>query len=171
MLMVAIYPVIYTIGYSNRSVEKLVNLLAENNALSNSLDDCDYLQNAVVSLVHAAAQATVQYKMNTGLGDDEIPLLLWAQMLPVRCDWQLPSGVITACPESSSSACEFWSAFNPSDPSLASPGYYADLLDARVEGIVEYQSTRSNVSVDFGLGVAEFQVNVIVDNSDAISFT
>ncbi|GKY91659.1 hypothetical protein MPSEU_000137800 [Mayamaea pseudoterrestris] len=173
MLMVAVYPVIYTLGSSNQSSDKLVKLLAQNNLLSNSTDECDYLRNAVFSWVESTAQATTDYKIDEQGGTYDIPLLLWAQVLPVRCDWQEASGVITACPESLSkvSQCEFWATFNPLDPSLASSEYFAERLGARVEGIVEYTQVNEDIAVDFGLGTADFQVTAFMEQGDVISFT
>ena len=173
MLIVALYPVIYTIGYSNRSSENLVKLLAQNNVLSNSTDDCDYLLNAVFSWVEATAQATTEYWINTQEGRYDTPLLLWAQILPVRCSWQLQSGIITVCPDAfaNASQCQFWSKMGPLDPSVASREFFAEELGARVEGIQEYTMFNETIPVDFGLGSSDFQVKVFMDQGDAIAFT
>jgi hypothetical protein len=173
ILMVIVYPVIYTIGVSDRSLGNMVSMLAENNALSNSTADCDYLRNAVSAWVEATSQPTTDYKISAQGKAYETPVLLWAQVLPVRCDWQQVSGVVTACPVSllNVSQCQFWAKSSPLDPSIASPEYFANLIGSRVLGIIYYTRLSKNIPVDFGLGVADFQVKVIMDQGDAISIT
>lgn len=173
MLAVAIYPVIYTLGYSNRMAENLVSLLAENNLLANSTGDCDYLRVAVNSWVIATALARTDYTVNVQEGGQDIPVLLWAQVLPVRCDWQDPSGVVTICNEAQSNVdpCTFWAQHTPPNTSLPSPEFFAELLGVRVEGILAYSQMTENVPVDFGIGVSNFQVTAITDQADAISYT
>jgi hypothetical protein len=64
--------------------------------------------------------------------------VLWAQVLPVRCDFQEgTNGVITMCTEglrqAAPSTCEVWDTHqNTTDPS---PMYFASALDIRESGI------------------------------------
>jgi hypothetical protein len=151
----------------------MVKLLAENNALSSSVADCDYLANAVDSWVRTTGKSTISYNYAPQADDFGSPVLLWAQILPVRCQWQHPSGVITVCPKSfvQIDQCQFWDKYNPVDPADATPEYFAASLGMRVGGIVQYAVVHQNVSTDFIGGLEDFQVRAIFNHNDAVSFT
>jgi hypothetical protein len=161
----------YTLGLANRSAQNSVKLLAENNVISNSTSDCDYFRNAVYAWIKTAGQDATDIEIN-GEQKVYIPHLLWAQVLPVRCDWQQPSGVITSCDGvgfSASQQCDFWNMYNPMDPSDASPEYFANVLNMRVRGITEYTDTKLNFEDFSSFGTAPFTVKAIFD--DTISVT
>lgn len=114
-------------------------MLSEANVTS-----CEFLEDTIQAWLDLGANVQTrvpQYNITQ--------FVLWAQLLPVRCDFQRKDGVITVCtnvtnftyPEGS---CNVWNA-RPEDPSDATPSYYADLLGIRIGGITEYKEAQTEL--------------------------
>eukprot|EP00590_Aulacoseira_subarctica_P009415 CAMPEP_0172422826 /NCGR_PEP_ID=MMETSP1064-20121228/8945_1 /TAXON_ID=202472 /ORGANISM="Aulacoseira subarctica , Strain CCAP 1002/5" /LENGTH=1415 /DNA_ID=CAMNT_0013163879 /DNA_START=50 /DNA_END=4294 /DNA_ORIENTATION=+ len=115
--IVAILPIISTIrvdGGANVAASEMTTLLQGNNlvAPSTSLYDCEYLGNATAAWLQAMAFNL----QNDRFGKNERKLyLLWAEILPVRCDFQGADGVVTV------QACDYNSSLLKSYSDLTQP--------------------------------------------------
>ena len=133
----------------------MVDLLLANNvaAPSKSQEDCTYLKSSVQSWLQMAAipQPASLFK------NVEDTYVLWAQLLPVRCDFQREDGVITFCKGQAIEAsfegaaahtCFVWDEYSPENPDDATPFYFAKHLSLRWQGIrqISRESTISNTS-------------------------
>jgi hypothetical protein len=100
--------------------------------------------------------------------------VLWAQVLPVRCDWQQPDGIITTCDDVqhySEAACKIWSLNPPDSSEVDLKSYLADALDIRRGSITAY-SRSGYRPADFYSSVSsnqEFQVKVLVNETSTIA--
>lgn len=109
-------------------------------APSSSEGDCAYLKTAVQSWLKMAA-----VPQPASLFDNvEDTYILWAQLLPVRCDFQREDGVITFCSsqgenglltQAAPSTCVVWDEHSPATPQDATEDYFAEELSLRAEGI------------------------------------
>jgi hypothetical protein len=168
-----VFPIIYSYGRSNKTASNQVRLLQANNLASNSTSACDYLQNAVQAwLLGTASEGNDSSLVDTTRNSEAY--VLWAQLLPVRCDWQRNDGIITwcdSCEENMCGPCDFWNnTIVP--PSNATPGYFADVLGVRVGGIVEFDIENSAPMLDRGLLTNQvYSVTVIVDETDTLAFS
>jgi len=94
--------------------------------------------------------------------------LLWAQLLPYRCSWQRPDGVITAC-DVDVQACRIWNSSIPQKASMATPDHFARLLKIREGGISEFSfNTTAAASFFVGQTEAAFYVKAIYNENHAI---
>jgi len=137
-----VVPLLQTMVAQNIASYKMVDLLEAHNlvAPTNSTDDCAYLESAVNSWLQMAAAE----QPASSLQKADHPYVLWAQLLPVRCDFQRDDGVITVCTGQSfdgawetdlPEACEVWD-----DHQLLSVDddlifHFAAALDIRPDGI------------------------------------
>jgi hypothetical protein len=103
---------------------------------------------------------------------------LWAQLLPVRCDFQRPDGVITICDyqgeirnDHLNQTCEIWKN-SPNDTNDATPEYYADMLGIRVGGITEYAKSQNGQLTyeNFTVSNETFSVRLIANENHVIAF-
>jgi hypothetical protein len=176
LLIVSIFPIIYSFGKSNLFAPNQVLLLQANNLVANSTepDDCAYLYNAMRAWLRGTSGEENDYSV-LGSKRDLDTYILWAQMLPVRCDWQRPDGVITECAWTWLSGmilpCSFWNRTIVS-PADATPDYFADVLGVRVGGILEYQLNTTAPLLDRGLvSNQSYFVKVIVDETDTLTYS
>ena len=120
----------------------MVDLLQAQNlaAPSPSEEDCSYLKTSVQSWLRMA----ITPQPAARFANVEDTFVLWAQVLPVRCDFQREDGVITFCSNRgdgdvqdlpSASACTVWDDNSPADPEDATEYYFAEQLSLRPEGI------------------------------------
>ena len=134
-------PLIYSLqthGGSNLEALHSISTLQENNMkLANASDStCHFFENSVKSFISANLEKRVV--MNFGLEKTNV-YLLWARVLPVRCDWQGEDGVVTVCSDGlPQEVCNVWSEANAN----STPSSFAEKLDLRVGTIV----THSNAS-------------------------
>jgi hypothetical protein len=83
---------------TNSVAAELVHLLQANNMQANATDnECDYLKSVVDSWLNVA----VVPQPTSFVPSQEDTFVLWAQLLPIRCDWQRDDGVITFCSDDS----------------------------------------------------------------------
>lgn len=128
-------------------------------APTNNSYDCDFLENAVGAWLKLGG-----VKSSTQFHDeyDDTPYLVWAQLLPSRCDWQETDGVITICDGSNSdldsSTCNAWNESKPENVTSATTDYFADIFGLRVGGFqkIEMTGTDENfyVKVIYNAGYA-----------------
>jgi hypothetical protein len=119
---------------TNQVLQESVDLLYANNVAIPGSDDasCAFLNETIFAWILATPIIEPNYRTDTGYSS-----LLWAQVLPIRCEFQGTDGVITVCPEGfTSETCEVWDS-RPENPEEATPEYYAELLDLRVGGVTE----------------------------------
>ncbi len=163
--------------------QNVVGLLQSNNIISNTSDDCEYLKNSVKSWL-----LTVVYGQNSydqGSDEDQSVAIQWAQILPIRCEWQLPHGVITNCKTAEFidlfPACTEWKRTLPYNPDDASPEYYAKTLGLRTGELTQYIATTwapasfnatYNSTSSYNLtnvdGQYEFTVRAIFNESETV---
>jgi hypothetical protein len=110
MTIICLLPALYAGLTRNPVTRNQVYLLQDNNVASNATDDCEYLYKAVQSWLYSSATIQTFYEViDKGERDAH---LLWAQVLPVRCNWQRANGVITTCDSIRSptidSICAYW---------------------------------------------------------------
>jgi hypothetical protein len=175
LLIATVFPIIYSYGRSNKFAFNQVRLLQANNLASNSTSACAYLQNAVHAWLLGTSIEDNGYSL-LGVTRSIEAYVLWAQLLPVRCDWQRDDGIITWCEScvtntSMCEPCEFWNR-TIVPPSNATPDYFADVLGVRVGGIVEYDLENTALMFDRGLSTNQsYSVTVIVDETDTLSYS
>ena len=164
-------PLLHSLSQQNLNSYKLVDLLQAHNlaAPSNSEDDCAYLENSIQSWLRLAAVPQPE-SMFENVQDTYI---LWAQLLPVRCDFQRDDGVITFCEGQSDATswesvapatCEVWDDLAPLSAQEASPDYFAGALSLRWEGI----RVVSNESLIDG-STEQYQANVLYNYNPSVS--
>jgi hypothetical protein len=143
-------PIILTLsGGVNDAGKDMVTLLEVNNILLAEANEtsCDFLEDTIYSFL--GLDAIVLNKVGHY---HERTYLLWAQLLPVRCNFQSSDGVITQCTGDhyfNPHVCDVWN-LAPEDPSDATPQYFAEKMGIRVGGITQYNpafTTSSNFSI------------------------
>lgn len=146
----------------------LVDLLQAHNTNSSttSQGDCDYLNATVYSWLNIAAVSQPDLGRLSSTDDT---FVLWAQLLPVRCEFQREDGVITFCEgqgfNDSAYICRVWDDLRPENPSLATPDYFAMELDLRAEGIIREQVIESVGDLD------GFTTTVIYNQNASVALT
>ena len=170
-----IFPIIYSYGKSNKYPFNQVELLQANNVAANETDLCDYLEDAVSSWLKGTSTEQNDYTLTRSRKQNPGVFVLWAQLLPVRCEWQRADGVITWCPASVAddySVCSFWNRTMPNSTSQATPEYFADALGVRVGGIIEFLWTK-NAYGNFNASDSNqtYQVQVLLDETDALRYS
>jgi len=170
LVIVTLGPTIYSPLARNPVSYNEVRLLQANNLASNTTDDCDYLENAVQAWFRSVKLVRPSFHPQNENFD-----IQWVQMLPVRCDWQNDDGVITRCDDfptatSSKLSCDAWVSSLPEFPEDATPMYFANELELRIQGINEILVNETGPA-DFGDGniTAEFYVRAIFNETDTIA--
>jgi len=174
LFIVCTVPTLYAI-YRNPGARNDALLLQANNLASNTTEDCDYLYNAVEAWFKSST--VVRPNFNSGDEDEELIFVQWAQLLPVRCDWQREDGVITSCsstgisPSNGNAACDYWSTI-PRMSYEATVAYLENTLDLKRGGLTEVEFEETGPA-DFndGNSAAVFLVRALFDESHAIAFT
>lgn len=156
-----------------------VALLQANNLIANTTDDCDFLFNAVSAWLRSMAEVYTAYRFYESTAENMF--VLWAQVLPVRCDWQLEDGIITQCGPGYETrlTCQRWQTTwpNGSDPSTATSSYFAEQLGLRIGGVTEFEEIQYS-SASFGFGsqsapnqsLTAFEVKAIFNEGHTIAF-
>lgn len=161
VFIVTILPMIISYRSQNFVNEELFDLLHENNVAvsSDSSEACAYLRQFTQAwLLTAESIQPDSNLLNTNA------YLLWARILPVRCDFQRPDGVITVCNDSSPmrelDACALWGK-NDTLPMVDNlPGHFAKTEDIRIGGIRELRLNQSG-----------FETHVLFNDNFTVSYT
>lgn len=150
--IVLILPLLVSRVKTNSISTDLTRVLQANNALAQSKEDCDYLKSAVESWLSIAM--VPQPESFVQAHDDTF--VLWAQVLPVRCDWQREDGIITYCDNSTLFAqghkevCALW------DDTLQWGSFsYEQMEGWALEAKVDY--VRSNLASERNLRMPAIQ--------------
>jgi hypothetical protein len=108
--IVLILPLLISRVKTNSISADLTRVLQANNVQALDTEDCDYLKSAVDSWLSIAMVPQPESFVKS----HEDTFVLWAQVLPVRCDWQREDGIITHCDNSTlfeqghKDVCELW---------------------------------------------------------------
>jgi hypothetical protein len=170
--IICLFPVFFADLSRNPVARNQVLLLQSNNLASNSTGDCDFLFFAVQSWLNSAGIARASF----GVVVQRSYQVQWAQLLPIRCDWQRQDGVITVCgyerPTALNSACDYWENTITEDSNDATSEHFAYFIDARPDGIVEI-TNQTLAAADFVDGRTEalFVVRAFFDESYVIALT
>jgi hypothetical protein len=140
-LIVILFAALDTSGHQNPLASNFMDLLQANNVVagSNSTEDCDYMNVAVKSWLLTTSKVNAPFAVGGGHSDDSY--VVWAQLLPVRCDWQDSEGVITTCLWGSnfpSEICSVWNDTRPLSTEQATTSYFANKLGLRAGELVEF---------------------------------
>jgi hypothetical protein len=171
---VTVFPVIYTVSVQNPVSKNVFNLLMANNVIANTTNDCDYLRSSVTAWL----LTVVDIPLDTIQAGEQLSIQ-WAQILPIRCEWQLPDGVITNCRQTEFAevfpACTVWNKTQPSNPKDATPEYYAEVLGRRPGELTEYIDVKTapaffnnSFDIDEETGQHEFYVRAIFNESQTV---
>ncbi len=150
-----VLPLLQSLAQQNAVSYRMVDLLLAHNvaAPSSSEEDCSYLMTSVQSwLKMAAVPQPASLFENV-----EDTYVLWAQLLPVRCDFQQEDGVITFCDNQVGNGvlgqevpgipCSVWEDHRPANPEDATEDFFAEQLSLRYEGIRRISvSNESNIA-------------------------
>lgn len=143
-----------------------MELLLRNNVLSASTDDCAYLQQSAYSWLRGMVNSTTNPRFRNKPYD--FLYVVWAQILPVRCGWQLPNGVITVCPEGED-LCSIWAELQAQDE--VDRGYLAGILKVRPGELVDVQHIGyANATFNGIIAETTFSVRAIFNESTSVSF-
>ena len=140
--IVMVVPLLHCTTTQNRTSYRMVDLLLAHNleAPTNSTDDCEYLENGIYAWLQMASVP----QPPSLIRNHEDTYVLWAQVLPVRCNFQRDDGVITFCRgqifEGSGEGtipeiCEVWDDYRPSSSVDEMASYFSKALNIRPEGI------------------------------------
>ncbi len=173
-------PILLSFLGQNIAAPNYVNLLQQNNLMLSeaNVTSCEFLQQTIEAWLDVGANV-----QNPVPQYDVTQYVLWAQLLPVRCDFQDESGVITKCTNETSfsgsyfpnKTCDVWD-LAPPDPNDATPEYYANLTGIRVGGITEYAAMDTALltfALDGNSSIfpnTTFSVRLLVNENHAISF-
>lgn len=157
-------PVILSLLGVNTVSLDMVDMLEANNLVLSEANSssCVFLRDTVNAWLEVGSMVNTQLSYY-----DEKAFVLWARLLPVRCDWQRADGVITVCDSGNSinpSTCIMWNETTPDDPNEATPEYYADALGIRVGGITQYVETRQ-------LNNDTFSVSALMNENNVVGLT
>jgi hypothetical protein len=159
--IVIVFPLLGSLTQQNIVATKTVELLQANNIAA--LGDCAYLESAISSWVNIAAVP----QPASPLPKLQDTYVLWAQLLPIRCDFQRDDGVLTYCDGDPSRPngvypCEVWDDYAPASPSEATVEYFAEVLYIRSDGVREIERN--------GTGkFPEYSVVVIYNENPTVS--
>jgi hypothetical protein len=167
-----VLPLLLSLTTQNLNSYSMVDLLQAHNleAPTNSTDDCAYLENAVNSWLKMAAIPHAA----SPLQNTEDTYVLWAQLLPVRCDFQRDDGVITFCEgrifEDSWDAavpetCAVWDSYQPSWSMGTMASQFSKALTIRSQGI-----RRIDREVSFG-DLSIFRTSVVYNENPTVSLS
>ena len=173
-VIVTVLPMIGSIFGVNPVAAEMTNLLQQNqiNAV-----DCTCLELSVKAWLYSTA-----FVLSADPLDANKHFLLWAQISPSPrgCEFlQGSNGVITSCGSAEenstlSETCTVWENYAPSNPSDASPQYFAGALGLREGGILEYYVENSvNATGDFSDNgqMTTFTVRAIFNQNGPVSIT
>lgn len=146
------------------------------NLAANSTNDCDFLQQAASSWLSSVAIIGDNYVKTKNYEPVEDVYVIWAQIRPVRCDWQRNDGVITNCDLFAEQkpglavACNFWSSSARVSPDDVSQNDLADEIGIRTGEALDLKKSSWGLS-DFDGSNEEttFYVRSIFNESHAVS--
>jgi hypothetical protein len=156
----------------NPEGQNAIDLLQANNivANSNSTDDCDYLRLAVESWLQATVNVTANYFLNENYGDETY--VIWAQLLPIRCDWQNGTGgVITKCIEDSENdyICNVWKNLGNSENATRED--FSEEMGIRAGELLELDKRDFGAFFNGTNTNATFYVRAIFNESNTVAYT
>ena len=168
-------PIIISLLGVNNASPNFTDLLQQNNIILSeaNVSSCAFLESTIEAWLELGASVQTgvpQYDVKT--------FVLWAQLLPVRCDFQGDDGVITVCPNGTGyprGTCDVWNE-HPANASDATPEYYANKLGIRVGGITEYahsQNSRLTIATDGNFSSypnMTFSVRLLANENHAVAF-
>lgn len=167
VLIVTILPVIISFRSQNLVNDGLADLLHGNNVEASSERDCAYLQEFVRSWMLTAESVQPDARF---LGTNVF--LLWARILPIRCDFQGDYGVVTMCGDSGNAqraeACRLWGETSGDLNNLDFGNltyYFADKMGVRVGGIQEINRCYPDDTNCL------FETQVLFNDNFTVSFT
>lgn len=146
------------------------------NLASNSTEDCEFLQDATRSWLSSFAIVSDDYlKPNNDRLVEDV-YVLWAEIHPVRCDWQRNDGVITNCDLYAEDipglavACDFW-GFNTLDsPHGITDNYLAKQTGIRTGEALDLEKSSWGLSnFDGPPEETAFYVRSVFNESHAVS--
>eukprot|EP00531_Pseudo-nitzschia_arenysensis_P017663 CAMPEP_0116121408 /NCGR_PEP_ID=MMETSP0329-20121206/3682_1 /TAXON_ID=697910 /ORGANISM="Pseudo-nitzschia arenysensis, Strain B593" /LENGTH=1270 /DNA_ID=CAMNT_0003615221 /DNA_START=74 /DNA_END=3886 /DNA_ORIENTATION=+ len=179
VLSVLVVPLFYSITDQNHGALNLTKLLqAENIVSTTGLYDCNYLEEAIDSWLNMAIADQLEFEDNE---NGETPYVLWARVLPVRCPFQDPKGVITSCSGAQSrfrtnraywQTCDLWESVDPvpnvgygSTTSIRE--YFARELNLRGDGVMVIQEPSIEDAFSYN-ALDSFAVTVVFDHNPTI---
>lgn len=146
------------------------------NLAANSTDDCDFLQQAVSSWLSSVGIVNDNYVKTENYRLVEDVYVLWAEVHPVRCDWQRSDGAITNCDlyageiPGLSIACDFWNYSTHDSPDDISDNFLAKKIGIRTgEALDLDKSVWSLSDFDGTGGETSFYVRTVFNESHAVS--
>lgn len=127
------------------------DLLQAYNLAANTTEDCDFLENAVNAWLRSRGSIPSSHIFLDEYEDTAF--LVFGQLLPYRCDWQQPDGVISICPTEDAlglplQLCDAWKSSKPDDVADATTKYFADEFNLRVGGFKKFVRN-TTAPVDF----------------------
>jgi len=147
-----------------------VDLLQAYNLAAQTESDCDFLQQAALSWVASVSQSHSSVFKNHSPND---VYLVWAEMKPVRCDWQTENnGILTTCPQSWTDEfhlCELWDGLQSENATLQ---HFSKKLGVREGELVDLSRSEIVVSpFEEGEDLVTFHVRAIFNESNTVAFT
>lgn len=143
---------------------ELIDLLQQNN-IEAGMSECTFLESSVRAWLQIAG---VEYQVGPNVGAFEV-YVLWAQVLPIRCAFQEPYGVVTRCADdpygNTTRSCNVWQNIT-GNASTVSESFFANQLDVRVGGIREYQR---DTIVPINMTNTAFSVRAFVNHNATVS--
>ena len=147
------------------------------NLAANSTDDCAFLQQATMAWLSSFAIVSDNYVKTGSYEHMEDIYVLWAEVRPVRCDWQRSDGVITNCDylyagemPGLTVACDFWRSVTRDSPDDISDNFLAKQIGIRTgEALDLDKSSRSLSGFDGSVEETTFYVRSVFNESHAVS--
>lgn len=174
--IVTVLPIIVSVLGVNNVGKNYTALLQKNNFMLSeaNVSSCEFLEDTIEAWLDLGGTVQVrvpQYNVTTNV--------LWAQVLPKRCDFQRDDGVITFCKNDtnytySPGTCEVWNS-RPANTSDATPQYFANELGIRVGGVTQYTFSETSLlqmAIDGNFSSypnQTFSVRVLSNQNDAIA--
>jgi hypothetical protein len=115
------------------------DLLQAYNLAANTTEDCAFLENAVNAWLKSSGSVPASHQFTDEY--DDTAFLIWGRLLPSRCPWQEPDGVISVCPngpEENGLPCDVWRASQPDNFTDATKKLFADEFNLRVGGFTTF---------------------------------
>ncbi|GAX12010.1 hypothetical protein FisN_8Lh104 [Fistulifera solaris] len=176
LAVVAILPSITTLWKQNPLGTKSLDLLMAYNIAANSTDDCEFLQHAVSSWLSSVAIVSDSYVKTGNYKLVEDVYVLWAEMRPVRCDWQRNDGVITKCDlfdvkvPGIALACDLWNSTMRDSPDGVTNNYLASQIGIRTGEALDLEKRKWGMSDFYGsIEEDEFYVRSVFNESHAVA--
>jgi hypothetical protein len=146
------------------------------NMAANATDDCEFLQQAVSSWLSSVAIVSDDY---VKIGDYKLVedvYVLWAEIRPVRCDWQRNDGVITNCDlfdvemPGIALACDFWNSSMRDSSNGVTNNYLANQIGIRTGAALDLEKSTWSISAfDGSIEENMFYVRSVFNECHSVS--